>query len=76
MNGGCSPGMSRCAASCLHYQFVMEYRLVRQAQEDARDGIVGAYGPGSTEWDDYPELITFKKYLIQSRGRNEDHQGK
>lgn len=66
--------MERCLATCLHYQFVQQYRLERQRLELERDTAVGAYGPGSEEWRDYGPLITFKQWLINMRGWNEDQQ--
>lgn len=65
----CSKNMSRCLASCRHYQDVMEYRLARLAQEQERDRATRGY---STELSDYPAILTFKDWITQLRGRNED----
>jgi hypothetical protein len=54
-----------------HQEFMAAYYAARQADEQAREDAVGIYGPGSTEWADYPhdQMMTFKKWLIAMAGQ-------
>jgi hypothetical protein len=59
-----------------HREFMTAYYAARAADEQARDDAVGLYGPGSTEWADYPHdnMITFKKWLIAMAGQREPQE--
>lgn len=54
-----------------HETFMAAYYAAREADEQAREDAVGLYGPGSTEWAEYPhhQMITFKKWLIAMAGQ-------
>lgn len=65
----CKQGMTGCARSCRHRAFVSEYQQARAAGVEARDAEVGAYGPGSVEFDEYvPPPIVFRDWLVQMTG--------
>jgi hypothetical protein len=65
----CSPGMAKCLSSCRHRAFVTEYGVARTAGVEARDSVVGTYGPGTPEYDEYrPPPVTFKMWLQQMTG--------
>lgn len=69
----CRKGMTGCHRSCRHRLFVNEYRVAREAGEQVRDEAVGAYGPGSVEWEEFePKPIVFKRWLEEMSGWGDD----
>ena len=65
----CRPGMTGCASTCRHRAFVQRYQEARAAGVEARDAVVGTYGPGSDEWVAYePPPVTFQGWLVQMAG--------
>ena len=68
----CSPRMTACHRRCRHRMFVSEYQVARLNDEIRRDNAVGVYGEDSPEWVNFaPKPITFKRWLIDTRGRGE-----
>jgi hypothetical protein len=57
---------------CLHCRLVADYRLARHAAELLREATTGAYRSEVEEYDDLHPLPTFKKWLIASRGVNDE----
>lgn len=53
---------------CRHCAMVAEYRLARHAAELLREATTGAY---ASELEDYGPIITFRDWLIATRGGNE-----
>jgi len=53
---------------CRHCQMVSEYRLARHAAELLREATTGAY---ASEEAEYGPIVTFKDWLIGTRGVNE-----
>ena len=57
--------MAGCAATCLHYQLVSDYRQERQRQETEADE--DARGHAEELAARLPHLINFRKWLEGSR---------
>lgn len=64
----CKPGMAGCRRGCLHRQMVQEYRVARHAAVLEREAATGDY---PAELAAYPEIITFKAWLIGLAGAKE-----
>lgn len=60
----CSPGMTRCARSCLHRQSVLAYRDARYAAELERETATGGY---PAEVEAYGPILTFKDWLTATQ---------
>ena len=65
----CSPGMRGCKSGCAHRALVLQYRAERAAAEGLREGATSGY---ETELAEYPPIITFKKYIIDHAGQQEE----
>jgi hypothetical protein len=53
--------MRNCVATCAHRRFVRDYQAERARQEIVRDAETLGY---PTEQVGYPDLVTFKRWLI------------
>lgn len=70
----CSPGMTACAASCMHRSRVMDYRAERQRQQDVLYEKANGYPTEITDLERQARenspwrtpYITFKQHLVQT----------
>lgn len=65
----CPPRMVGCRRGCLHRAFVQDYRVERARQEGVREDATGGY---ATELAEYPEIVTFKSWLVDHAGPQQE----
>lgn len=56
----CTKGMTECRRNCLHRHTVNEYRVAREAAEQAREAETRGY---RTETAEYGPILTFREWL-------------
>jgi hypothetical protein len=63
----CTPRMTQCPASCLHYQAVTAYRQERQRCEATANNAAHGYRSELADYLAQHPLPTFKTWLIATR---------
>jgi hypothetical protein len=68
------PRVARCAASCFHRELVESYWAAREVWEQQRERDAIGYATEMREFAELNPPPLFKRWLIDSKGRNEQPQ--